>query len=410
MIMDLCNLMQFNLSDFGLSNDTQIEFTESIASQVELVVRKLFPPLLILVGIPGNILTFMCMSRLSSDHFPLCGYLCLVAVLDCVMLFIQCGNEWLHQVSLQDIVHTVTTHSDTSCKLYNFGHSLTQHHNVWISVSFTIECIVLMYYPAKLQHITSTRLRDTMAFISVLLICANCHYFWTFGINKVEMNYGCTHYVKEFCSFQTRTLQGQLVAGAEDTGFLWSTLHLLLATLVPAAIFLILFALYLHRHKAMKVLQLEELLHESITLKLMRNRENQANGQPYERQGVKMNSCAISQLIWRTMPTLCILFLVCHIPLFVHKTLELNTSLHGENGDAWSLTGVMFDILKNMSYSIKLFVYLATCKQFRKTAKALIKEKCKSTAEACTLDGYTAVHRRSSKVDVHLPHTSNSHV
>jgi hypothetical protein len=128
-------------------------YTESITSQVELGMRRVVPPFLMTIGVIGNVFVMLVMNRLSSEVFPLCGYLKLVACLDTMLLFVETGkNEWLHQVSRSNIFHGVATHSDATCKLFKFLQNLSIHLNVWILIACSIELLVLLCYPYKIKH------------------------------------------------------------------------------------------------------------------------------------------------------------------------------------------------------------------------------------------------------------------
>ena len=409
----------FDLSDLAdLWNETDDLFFEesycSVCGQIELILGQSIPPILLLIGVPGNILTLISMHTLSSEAFPLCGYLCLTACLDTVMLFFETGNDWLHRVAHSNPLMGITTYSDTMCKLFNFSQNLIVHHDAWILVSFLIECDVLLHYPEKIRHITSRRVLDTLAFISVLLICANCHYFWTFGINKVEIptDLSGTFQVMPFCQFQTRTLDGQIIPGTPPTAILWTTLHKVLATILPSVVFIVLLVLYLRRRRSYNANKYTDDLLKYILERQSENRENQANGLPYDRRGVQLNAVFICEICWCSFPILCLMFLFCYIPDYIHETLEQKFG-HRGSPDLWSLTGVIFHIVRSICYSCKIVVFAATSKVFRKTLKVLLKKKWNMLRKGCSMSmPNTKDTKRQPKrlnVESNLPRPTSYH-
>jgi hypothetical protein len=181
-------------------------------------------------------------------------------------------------------------------------------------------------------------------------------------------------FTAEYCSFQTRTLDGQIVNFADDAGFLWSAVHMLLAKVAPLITCFVLLVICCRWRKMSMQVELTELLQQSIHYKHVQNRNNQVNGLPYERQGIQLNSEAISALIWKTFPALCVMILLCYIPAFIHNSLELNMEHYG-HGDAWSLASIVCNILKTGCQSFKLVLYLLTSSTFCETTKILLLKK-----------------------------------
>ena len=380
------NFDDFDLGDFAdlwpMNNETFDfdSFEESyyckVCGQIELGLRQALPPILLLIGLPGNLLCFMSMLKLSTEAFPLCAYLCFVACIDSTLLIIEMGNDWIHFLTQNNIVGSLTTHSDAMCKMYNFTHSLLAQHNAWILIAFAIECSVLLLCPRKIRSLSSGRVGDTLAFISVILICANCHYFWTHGINKVEIpSFSGKTKTMPFCQFQTWTLDGQLLPGTPEMGVLWTSLEKVLSRILPGSIFILILMIYLYgRHRYTDRQQLEDTLQGFIEERYKINMENLMNGRPYERTGAKLDTAFTTETLWRVSPAMCIMFLVCHGPEYIHESLEQR---FGERGspDLWALTGLILHMARSLFLSCKLPILLASSAVFRKTTRQYLFSK-----------------------------------
>ena len=378
-LSDLSDLWPINETDdyYDFEDDTQC-----ITCEIELVLIHALPPILLLIGLPGNLLALITMRTLSREAFPLCGYMCLISVLDTVLLFMETGNEWMSLITHINILTDVTTYSDTMCKLYNFLLNLIVHHDVWILVILLIECEVLLHDPEKIRYITSRRVLDTLAFVAVLLICANCHYFWTYGINSVVIPGMLKPH--QVCQFQTRTLDGQIIYGTPPTAVLWTTLHNVLATILPSVVFLVLLALYIRRRRVYNASKYTDDLSEHIQERRSKNRENQANGLPYDRSGVLLNAVFICEISLRSFPVLAGMFLLCYSPDYIHTMLEQRLG-HLGSPDLWNLTGIILHKNRSIFYSCKILVFAATSSVFRKTLKLTLVKKWNSLKNNCSL-------------------------
>lgn len=55
-------------------------------------------PLWLVLGTLGNILSVIVLQRLSKTITSTCLYLAVLAVVDLIVLYTRCGNDWLAQI------------------------------------------------------------------------------------------------------------------------------------------------------------------------------------------------------------------------------------------------------------------------------------------------------------------------
>ena len=152
-------------------------------------------PFLLLLGSVGNFLSLLVMYRLSQRVLSTCIYLCLLAPVDLLVLYTRCGNEWLRRVSHHDLSNVLMLSSESVCKVYPFVFNFLFHLSKWLMVCVAVEGLIGSRYPERVEHMCSLfRAKAIVLLLTVLLVCVNIHYFWSFELILIQEagQYFCT--------------------------------------------------------------------------------------------------------------------------------------------------------------------------------------------------------------------------
>ena len=212
---------------FSLEQDvvfTELEITRHLLSYL--------PPLLLVVATIGNIMSTVVLWRLFRKVLSTCLYVFCSMMVDLLVLYVHCGNDWLSHLANVDVKHVAQLSSRSMCKIYPFLADLVMHLSVWLTVAMAIETSIVCLRPQRLMRVcVMERARAVIMLMLVLLVCINTHCFWSFALVKVEK----TSYQRDVC---TTSRQGNLHSDYFRR-IIWPVLDVLIADLAP---YLILFS------------------------------------------------------------------------------------------------------------------------------------------------------------------------
>ena len=131
----------------------------NVASQVGYIMKQIYPPVLMAIGIPGNILSIIILLKLRSTQRSI--YLVCLACADLLVLCVSVLPDWIGGIltfHLRDVYSIV-------CRLQTFGMYSSIQFSSWILVLVTTERVVSVIYPHRVRIVFS--LQRTL--ISVIL-------------------------------------------------------------------------------------------------------------------------------------------------------------------------------------------------------------------------------------------------
>ena len=186
-----------------------------------------FSPLLLFFGTFGNILSVIILQKLSKKVISTCLYLSVLAVVDLIVLYTRCGNEWLVNMSHIDLSNRLMVYSESICKVYPFVFSFIFHLQRWLIVAMSVEAFISITYPQNVVTMcTLERGRAVILLLTVLLVCVNLHYFWSFELvplKDLSLPPGL------FCTFAKHGHQHS----EEFQEIIWPVMDLLVAEVIP---------------------------------------------------------------------------------------------------------------------------------------------------------------------------------
>lgn len=82
-----------------------------------------------------------------------------------------------------DLSSRLMVYSESICKVYPFVFNFIFHLSKWLIVAMTIEAFIGVRYPPRQAKLCSLeRARAIILLLTVLLVCVNLHYFWSFEL------------------------------------------------------------------------------------------------------------------------------------------------------------------------------------------------------------------------------------
>jgi hypothetical protein len=177
-----------NMSDTSGSNgvgDYQT-YPESTASEY---IWKICPPLLILCGTVGNIVSIIVLRRPKVRKAVCSFYFIALAASDLLVLYTGLLRQWIYYTFNFDVRHLGTA----GCKLHTWLVYFSLHFSSWILVAVTIERIMLVWFPIVAKT-TCTKRTVTINIIAICicLLLVNSHILYGKG-QYLEQRNGTTY-------------------------------------------------------------------------------------------------------------------------------------------------------------------------------------------------------------------------
>ena len=161
----------------------------SIPDEFELArrIEETYPPVLLAVGIPGNILSLIILVRIrKSTNSP---YLVFLAGVDLFILCISLLPHWIGGMQETDIRDI----ADVVCKLHVFAVYASLQMSSWILVLVTCERVCSVIFPHKVRVVcTRGRSLISLSFTVMCILCLNSHFLVGYhlefrpGINRTR--------------------------------------------------------------------------------------------------------------------------------------------------------------------------------------------------------------------------------
>ena len=147
--------------------------TEIVASEAARKLRIIIPPVLMSVGIPGNILSLAILHRLRLSQ-PSVFLQCL-AIADLNILCVWTLIDWLGHMA---DIHHVNAYA-ILCRIQTFGYYSSFHISSWMQILVTVERTLSVIYPHKVRTLFSKQRSILFASITVaVLIGLNSHFLY----------------------------------------------------------------------------------------------------------------------------------------------------------------------------------------------------------------------------------------
>ncbi|XP_076470359.1 uncharacterized protein LOC143300512 isoform X2 [Babylonia areolata] len=148
----------------------------------EMITTVLYPVLIVL-GLVGNGVSVVVLRHLSVNVWSTCLYMAVLSAVELVVLIIRSGGTWFLEVVGLNPSRKVMNWSDAMCKTYLFVLNVLLQMWPWLMVALSVDLVISTRYPLKTYRMCTTeRARATVLLITILLVCLNLNFFWTWGL------------------------------------------------------------------------------------------------------------------------------------------------------------------------------------------------------------------------------------
>jgi hypothetical protein len=149
---------------------------------------------LVIIGFFGNTVSFVIFFRARKRADALVEYLGCLALSDTGVLLINGGGIWLKD-GLPDItdgrVSFNIVGTRPSCKFFLFAMHVFECISAWVITSFTLERMVVVWYPLKRASITSGNRRRVLTVICLTSLLVSIHRLFLVDYFHINGQYVC---------------------------------------------------------------------------------------------------------------------------------------------------------------------------------------------------------------------------
>lgn len=179
-------LMQHAQYLFGLKKlKNKISFEKELSTYTEFRLHKAlllyFPPVLLVLGIIGNVLSFFILRHKTMTRQSTTLFLAVLSIADSLVLFIGLFRKWIGEITDVDIQHE----SMFLCKTITVLGYSTSQYSVWLIVAVTIERFIVVCRPLQASRYCNQRRARRVVLIMIgVFLAINSHLFWTVELTE----------------------------------------------------------------------------------------------------------------------------------------------------------------------------------------------------------------------------------
>ena len=322
------------------------------------------PPLLVVLGSLGNLLTVLILCCRCMRKNSTYVYLAVLAVADTVVLYVGLLRLWLGELMGQD----VRDFADWLCKAVNvLGHAASDY-SVWLIIAVTVERYIVVCHPLKVVNICQgRRALGVVGILALIFLALNLHFIWTVQVINFPVDGGLV----------------PQCAGGDDYRYMienvWPWVDAFVYSFIPFLIIVFLNILIIRQVILAKRLRFNMTYEQSI----------QCRGKPGNKKDRRSSSTSheSSRL---TVMLLCISF------TFLVTTLPMNLTLipitfgkTDKDSDIrhllrLRLVRTITELLMYLNHSINFYLYCATGRKFRQQLCRLLGSRCRIRAPNAT--------------------------
>ena len=167
-----------------MNNTTGDDYTTFGEYKAGILIWKVVPPILILFGTIGNILSIVVLTRKSIKASTTALYLTFLAFSDLLVLHTGLLRQWLNYLTEYDVRHT----SEAACKIHIWLVYSSLDFSAWILIAVTLERVISTWCPHSAKT-KCNRKYATILIISIMFLSLALNSHLLFGmVNKVTID------------------------------------------------------------------------------------------------------------------------------------------------------------------------------------------------------------------------------
>lgn len=148
--------------------------------KLDTMLNTWVPPILIILGSIGNILTILVMRRPPFCHYSISFYIAAYAFTSLLTLYLFLGSEWVAFIAK---VKTIDNQSDWLCRLWQFISRAITYSSIWFVVAMTIDRYIIIW---QSKHVPSMCTIFMAKFVAVIimvgLVVISIHAMWLYEL------------------------------------------------------------------------------------------------------------------------------------------------------------------------------------------------------------------------------------
>lgn len=143
------------------------------------------PPVLLLLGSVGNVLSLVILTRPAMRKYSAYVYLAVLAAADTLVLYVGLMRLWVGQLTGHDLRDA----TDWTCRLVSVVGYTVSDYSGWLIIAVTLERYVAVCHPLATSIGGSQRVKTVVTLVGLLVVLAaiNAHFLWT--VRLVEFTY-----------------------------------------------------------------------------------------------------------------------------------------------------------------------------------------------------------------------------
>ena len=160
------------------------DYTTYPQYKTSILIWKVVPPILILLGTIGNILSIVVLTRKSIKDSTTALYLTFLTASDLCVLYTGLLRQWIRYLFKYDVRHL----SEAVCKIHLWVVYSSLDFSAWILIAFTLERVISVCCPFSAKTKCSRKYAMALLIaILLFLLALNSHMLYGM-VNKGSMN------------------------------------------------------------------------------------------------------------------------------------------------------------------------------------------------------------------------------
>ncbi|XP_076100988.1 cysteinyl leukotriene receptor 2-like [Mytilus galloprovincialis] len=328
-------------TNFSLNSDCNCENNFWIYSEYNAAIYlwKIVPPILLLLGTVGNVLSILVLRRPTIRKSVCSLYLVMLAIIDLLVLYTGILRQWILNTFDFDIRAT----SSAACKIHIWILYSSMDYSAWILIAVTIERVLLLWFPNKMQCVCTKKVAMLVLIsIASFLLLVNSHILYGYELSNGKTANHCHYVSKSYLQFWI---------------FSWPSIDLVIFCIIPGS-FLVVGNILIF----VKVLISRRAINRQVST--------------YSTSSQQRRDSKFSSMTAMLIAVNCV-FLVCNIPsrAFMIENTSWSFDTCGHNYAKMSLLWCIFNLLMYVNNSVNFLLYIISGSRFRNEIKEIFKRR-----------------------------------